>query len=68
MEEIQENEAMLQADKELQNIPLIDEVKKSLIEKYSLDEDVDADLIEKLANDTLESRKSMSTVIKQKIA
>jgi hypothetical protein len=42
------------------------EVRKSIIEKYGLDEDANADLIEALTKDKLEEQKKFSTVIKQK--
>lgn len=42
------------------------EVRKSVIEKYGLDEDANADLIEALTKDKLEEQKKFSTVIKQK--
>lgn len=43
-----------------------DEIRSSVIEKYSLNEESQKDLIDGLVNDTLEQRKAMSKAIKQK--
>jgi hypothetical protein len=68
MENIQNTEATPQEELELQKIPVLDEVKASLIEKFGLDEELDSELLNKLTEHELESRKSMSTAIKQKIS
>lgn len=44
-----------------------DEIKESIIETYGLDEEEQADLIDKLAQDRLQEQKKLSTAIKQKI-
>ena len=68
MEDIQDNAQNEQEELELQKIPVLDEVKASLIEKFGLDEELDSELLNKLTEHELESRKSMSTAIKQKIS
>jgi hypothetical protein len=71
MENIQKEEAELkenqQEEQELLKEPEADEIKKSIIDKYGLDEEVNSDLIEKLTQDEVSHRKSLATAIKQKI-
>jgi len=43
-----------------------DDVRTQVIEKYGLDEDADADLIDKLEADAIEQRKALGKAIKQK--
>jgi len=45
-----------------------DEIKTEIIEKFGLDEEENADLIESLVQDKIEERKQLSTAIKQKVA
>ncbi|MBT9164953.1 MAG: hypothetical protein DDT23_00964 [candidate division WS2 bacterium] len=54
-----------QEDELLKEAPS-DEVKLSVIEKYGLNEEIDEELINKLVEGELESRKKLSTAIKQK--
>ena len=44
-----------------------DEVRSGVIEDYGLDEDDDAELIEKIVKNTLGEKKALSTAIRQKI-
>ena len=46
--------------------PKADEIRNSIIEKYGLDEDEQADLIDKLTEDTLAQKKSFGKVVHQK--
>lgn len=46
--------------------PKEEEIRSSIVEKYGLDEDEDADLIEKLTKDTLAQKKSFGKVVHQK--
>ena len=62
----QPKEDLAQEQELLKETP-VDEVRKSIIDEYGLNEDIDGDLIEKLANKQLESNKKLSTAIKQKI-
>jgi hypothetical protein len=54
----QEEEALKDAQQE--------EVRAQVIEKYGLDEEADAELIENLATDAIEQRKAMGKAIRQK--
>jgi hypothetical protein len=56
----------LKQEEEALRDPKQEDVRTSIIEKYGLDEDSQADLIEKLTADTLEQRKSFGKVISQK--
>jgi len=68
-EEVQEKgvdpKEIQQEDEFLKETPA-EEVRKSIIEKHNLDEDVDSELIEKLATEATELRKQLATAIKQK--
>lgn len=44
----------------------IDEIKSEVTEKFGLDADSQGEIIEKIANDTLEFQKKLGTAIKQK--
>ncbi len=44
-----------------------DEIRSEVIEKYELDEEIDADLINKIVKNTLGEKKALSTAIRQKI-
>ena len=70
MEEIQNEGADLeekQQEQELLKETPADEVQKSILDKFGLDEEVDNELVNKLVENELESRKKLSTAIKQKI-
>ena len=58
-EELKEEEIALQDSKE-------DEIRNSIIEKYELDEEDNADLIQKLTEDIIAQRKSFGKVVSQK--
>lgn len=60
-EELEEEENALQDSKE-------DEIRNSIIEKYELDEEDNADLIKKLTEDIIAQRKSFGKVVSQKRA
>lgn len=60
-EELKEEEIALQDSKE-------DEIRNSIIEKYELDEEDNADLIKKLTEDIIAQRKSFGKVVSQKRA
>lgn len=60
-EELEEEENALQDSKE-------DEIRNSIIEKYELDEEDNADLIQKLTEDIIAQRKSFGKVVSQKRA
>lgn len=60
-EELEEEENALKDSKE-------DEIRNSIIEKYELDEEDNADLIEKLTEDIIAQRKSFGKVVSQKRA
>jgi hypothetical protein len=69
MENIQDKGADLeekQQEEELLKETPEDEVRQATIEKFGLNEEVDGELITKLVEDGLESRKKLSTAIKQK--
>jgi hypothetical protein len=65
-EEIEQSKEELAQEEELLKEVPVDEVRKSVIEKNGLNEDVDGELIDKLTNDTTELRKQLATAIKQK--
>jgi len=72
MEEVQKQELETpkenpEEEQELLKEPVSDEVRLSIIEKYGLDEEANEELITKLVEENLESRKKLSTAIKQKI-
>ena len=58
-EELKEEELALVDSKE-------EEIRSSIIEKYNLDENIDADLIERLTEDFSAQRKSFGKVVSQK--
>ena len=60
-EELKEEEVALQDSKE-------DEIRNSVMEKYGLEEEDNADLIEKLTEDIIAQRKSFGKVVSQKKA
>lgn len=68
MENIQDPVENPQEETDLLKEPVSDEVHQSVVEKYGLNEDIDADLINRLVEDEIASRKQLSTAIKQKIS
>lgn len=58
-EELEEEEKALADSKE-------EDIRNSVIEKYDLDEDIDADLVTKLTEDFIAQRKSFGKVVSQK--
>ncbi len=70
MENIQNQEAEpkenLQEEEELLKLPHVDEVKKGLIDKFGLNEELDGDLINKLIEEENINQRRLATAIKQK--
>lgn len=60
-----DSEELKQEEEALQDAQQ-DEVRTQIIEKYGLDEDANADLIDQLTADALEQRKALGKAIKQK--
>lgn len=65
MEDFQEQDDV-QKEQELLQTPVIDEVRKSIIDELGLDEDLDSALIDKAVERELKSRKLLSKAIQQK--
>lgn len=55
-----------QQEEELLKETPVDELRKSVVEKFNLNEDIDSELIDKLVAETDSQRKTLSKAIKQK--